>query len=272
MSAQLSDLLAVPALQGARLFAGDAHVDIRHVLGRAGNPRRVAVDLVYAEPDTLLVLIDPVDRFDTRFDVLLRRARQAGVAAVAFAGEGGILPGPGSAALAHRLQLALVAVPDPWEASIHLHEQLAATDAPAVRLTWRVAEVGLAAGPDVGETLRLLQDALGYPLTLLDPTGRTVAGVAELDDANRAVLATSAPSGRPVQLPTVASTLLIAAPVGTGIGARAWLASEIPRRLPAEADAVAGALQTASIAIGHRLALARLVDERDARYRTGLLD
>lgn len=56
------------------------------------------------------------------------------------------------------------------------------------------------------------------------------------------------------------------------IGKRNWLGTRIPRGLPAETRAITSALQTASIAVAHRLALARLVDERDARYRAALLE
>lgn len=270
MTARLSELLAVPGLRGARLVTGDPQTHVQRVLGRPGTPRSISPTLVDGPP-AALVLMDPVDRFDTAFDVLLRRASQAHVVAIGFAASPPG-PGPGTTALANRLRVALLAVAEPWEASIHLHEQLASSDAPTVHLITRAATAALEAGPDVGETLRSLETALGYTLSLLDASGHTLDGNVALDDASRALLTVSSANGQPVRLPAGDGMQVVAVPVGTGIGARAWLTAAVPRSLPMEAAGITGALQTAGIAVGHRLALARLADERDAQSRTSLLD
>jgi hypothetical protein len=271
MTARLAELLGLPGLRDARLVAGDADTAVERVLGRAGAPRAISPALA-GGPATALVLMDPVTRFDTEFDVLLRRASQAHVVAIAFSAPAASEPGLGTTTLANRLHIALIAVPEPWEASVHIHEQLAASDAPAVQLITRAAAAALDAGPDVAETLHRLETALGYPLSLLDASGYTLEGDVTLDDSGRAVLTASAARGLPVQLATGVGTRLVAAPVGTGIGPRAWLATSVPQTLAAEAAGISGALQTAGVAVGHRLALARLADERDARSRTSLLD
>jgi DNA-binding PucR family transcriptional regulator len=271
MTARLSELLAVPGLQDARLITGDPQSRIERVLGRSGPPRVISATLA-AGPPAVLVLMDPVTRFDTAFDVLLRRASQAGIVTVAFASSPGAEPGRGTTALADRLHVGLLAVPEPWEASIQLHEQLASSHAPAVRLITRAAQAALEAGPDVTETLHRLETALGYPLSLLDASGHTLEGTAVLDDAGRSLLIASSTGGHPVQVPDRDGGQLVAAAVGTGIGPRAWLAAAVPRSLPMETAGLLGALQTAGIAVGHRLALARLADERDAQSRTSLLD
>jgi len=271
MTARLEELLALPGLREARLITGDPDTTVERVLGRAGTPRAIS-PMLFEGPATALVLMDPVNRFDTEFDILLRRASQAHVVTIAFASPAAVEVGPGTTALANRFRIALLAVPEPWEASVQLHDQIAASEAPVVQLITRAAAAALDAGPHLAETLQRLETALGYPLSLLDAAGYTLEGDATLDDSARAVLTASAAGGLPVQLATAAGTWLVAAPVGTGIGPRAWLATSVPRSLAAEAAGISGALQTAGVAVGHRLALARLADERDARSRTSLLD
>lgn len=271
MTATIAELLAVPALRHARLIVGDERARVDRVIGRVGSPRHVTLD-VSAGPSTVLVLMNPVARFDTAFEVLLRQGHHAGVVAVAFATENGITPRRGTVALALRLGIALVAVPTPWEASVGIHDQLTASEAPAVRLARRVAEAALAAGVEVDDALHAIEEAIGRPLGLADASGHPLGGEARFDEHTRRLLAKSASSNRPVRLAVEPDRWLLAVPVGTGISARAWLTTSVPRNLAAEVDGAAGALQTAGIAIGHRLALARLRDERDARRRMGLLD
>jgi PucR family transcriptional regulator, purine catabolism regulatory protein len=278
MSATLSQLLALPSLAGAGVIAGTGRMSVTDVTGLAGTPRE-ASRLLGAERASAVVLLNPVGHFDTQFDVLLRRCARAGVTALFFApapappGTGtATLPGAGTVALAEHLGLTLVTTADPWRTSVALHEQLSDAVAPAARLTRLVAEAALDAGPGVVETLDALETVIGYRLLLLSPSGQPVTGDIQLSRQARDMLSTSAATGRPVTVPLDADEQLVAAPVGTGIGKRTWLGTRIPRGLPAETRAVTSALQTASIAVGHRLALARLVDERDARYRAALLE
>jgi hypothetical protein len=65
---------------------------------------------------------------------------------------------------------------------------------------------------------------------------------------------------------------LVALPVGTGIGPRAWIGVVLEGKARSERATVLAALRVASVVIGHRLMLTRLVDERDARYRTSMLE
>lgn len=270
MPATLSQLLALPALAGADVVAGSGEVPVTDVTGLPGTPREVS-RLLAADRASAVVLLNPVNHFDTQFDVLLRRCARAGVTALFFL-PAADPPASGTLALAGHLGVTLVTADDPWRASVALHEQLCDTTAPAARLTRLVAEAALDAGPGVAETLAALEAVIGYRLLLLSPSGQPFSGDIQLSRQARDILSTSAATGRPVTVPLDRDEQLVAAPVGTGIGKRNWLGTRIPRGLPAETRAITSALQTASVAVGHRLALARLVDERDARHRTALLD
>ncbi|HEY1824190.1 MAG TPA: helix-turn-helix domain-containing protein [Trebonia sp.] len=270
MTATLSQLLTLPMLQGASVVAGTGQVPVGDVRGLPGAPREVS-RLLAAQKTSIVVLLSPVNSFDTQFDVLLRRCSRAGAVALFFAVQAD-LPGIGTIALAEHLGITLVTVSDPWQVSVVLHEQLSDAAAPAARLTQLVAQAALDAGPGVSETLTALEAVIGYRLLLLSPSGQPVVGDIRLSRQAGEMLSTSAATGRPVTVPLDLDELLVAAPVGTGIGKRNWLGTRIPRGLPAETRAITSALQTASIAVAHRLALARLVDERDARYRAALLE
>jgi hypothetical protein len=219
-----------------------------------------------------LVLLTPVSRFDARFDVLLRRCSLAGVVAIGLTPVDPLLQiGPGVDELARRLNIALLEVEDPWEFSIQLHDLIGDGEVAAAHAALGIAEAGLAAGPGLDETFAALEQTLGYQVEFLDVAGRTLRGEVQLANKQQRGLSSALAAGQPAFIPTERGEL-VALPVGTGIGPRAWIGVVLAGRARSEQAAVLAALRVASVVIGHRLMLTRLVDERDARYRTSMLE
>ncbi|WIA99387.1 CdaR family transcriptional regulator [Curtobacterium sp. MCBA15_012] len=260
---------------GTALLVGPASGAVAAVRGVVGPPEQVGRTLTPA--DDAVVLLTPVTRFDARFDVLLRRAATAGVTALVVAvTDSAPAPGPGTAALADRLGVGVVVTPDPWATSVRMHELIGSGEAPAARAAVAVARVGLDAGPDLEELFGRLEAELGHAVRFLDASGRPLRG-AGVAPATAALLARTVGTSEPVWAtadPDGAEPgeTVVAVPVPTGIGPRAWLAVGLDAPLAAERTTLATALRVAAVAAGHRLVLTRLDDERDARYRMAMLD
>jgi hypothetical protein len=254
---------------GTALLVGPATGTVGTVRGLVGPPEHVGRLLGTA--DGAVVLLTPVERFDARFDVLLRRAATAGVPVLVVGlADGTPLPGAGTAALAERFGIAVVATPDPWAASVRVHELIGSGDAPAARAAVAAARVGLDAGPALDELFARLEGELGHAIRFLDASGRPLRG-AGVAPATAALLARTVGTSEPVWATDDRETV-VAVPVPTGIGPRAWLAVGTTTPLRAERAVLATALRVAAVAAGHRLVLTRLDDERDARYRMAMLD
>ncbi|WIB66928.1 helix-turn-helix domain-containing protein [Curtobacterium sp. MCBD17_035] len=276
----LRELLAMlsTARSEVRLLAGPDDPGVARVLGLVG-----AVDVVGRElsgtaggDGCAVVLLTPVARFDARFDVLLRRAAGVGVRTLvvrpdpAAVPDSAPMPGPGTRALADRLGVAVLATDDAWSTSVRLHELVGTGEAPAARAAVAVARIGLEAGPDLDDLFRQLDRQLGAPVRFLDAAGRPLRGPGVGAGAVR-MLARAAGGSEPITV-TDGDETLVLVPVGTGIGARAWLGVGLTAPVRAERTTMAVALRVAAVAVGHRLVLTRLDDERDARYRTAMLD
>lgn len=254
----------------ATVIAGPVSGTVTAVRGVAGVPAQVGRAISGAED--AVVLLTPVARFDARFDVLLRRAATSGVTLLVVALEESVPPpGAGTEALADRLGVTVVGVGDPWGASVRLHELLGTGDAPAARAALAAARVGLDAGPALEDLFGRLEAELGHPLRFLDASGRALRGQA-VAPTTAALLARTSGTSEPVWASDERGETVVAVPVPTGIGARAWLAVGLTAPVPAERTTVATALRVAAVATGHRLVLTRLDDERDARYRMAMLD
>lgn len=262
---------ALPLLGAdATVLAGPIAGSVASVRGVAGAPAQVGRTVTGA--DDCVVLLTPVERFDARFDVLLRRAATSGVSllVVTPAAEAPSL-GAGTAALADRLGVTVLGTTDPWAASVRLHELIGTGDAPATRAALVAARVGLDAGPSLEDLFTRLEAELGHDLLFLDASGRALRG-APVAPSTAALLARTSGTSEPVWASDDRGATVVAVPVPTGIGARAWLAVGLAAPVAAERVTVATALRVAAVAAGHRLVLTRLDDERDARYRMAMLD
>lgn len=256
---------------GTEVLVGPVTGTVAAVRGVIGTPEQVGRTLT--PQDDAVVLLTPVARFDARFDVLLRRAASARVAVLVVAvAEDTPLPGPGTAALADRLGVGVLVTPDPWTTSVRVHELIGTGDAPAARAAVVAARAGLDAGPELEDLFTRLEADLGHPVRFLDASGRPLRG-AGVAPSTAALLARTVGTSEPVWAtdPGAAETV-VAVPVPTGIGPRAWLAVGLTAPLRAERATLATALRVAAVAAGHRLVLTRLDDERDARYRMAMLD
>jgi purine catabolism regulator len=251
---------------GTRLLVGTGTTEVRSVRGVVGAPDGVGRSLTPG--DDVVVLLTPVGRADARFDVLLRRASASGATMLVV--DGALDLGLGTTTLAERLGVAVLATPDPWATSVRLHELIGTGMGPAARAALDASRVALDAGPALEDLFTRLDRALGHPVRFLDASGGALRGSA-VDDAARAVLVRHAGTSD-VLVAAGRDETLVAIPVGTGIGPRAWLAVGLPVPVAAEQQVVASALRVAAVAVGHRLLLTRLDDERDARYRMAMLD
>lgn len=251
---------------GTRLLVGPDSTAVRSIRGVVGTADQVGRSL--SQGDDVVVLLTPVDRADARFDVLLRRASAAGTTMLVV--DGSLELGPGTTTLADRLGVAVLATPDPWATSVRLHELIGTGMGPAARAALDASRVALDAGPELDDLFTRLDRSLGHPVRFLDASGLALRGAA-VDDTARAVLVRRAGTSDVLIAEGVDETL-VAIPVGTGIGPRAWVAVGLSVPIAAEQQVVASALQVAAVAVGHRLLLTRLDDERDARYRMAMLD
>lgn len=265
----VSELL--PLMPAATVvLAGPTSAAVDGVRGIVGSPEQVG--RAVAAGDGVVALLTPLERFDARFDVLLRRAAAAGVPALLVGRTVDTpAPGRGTLALADRLGVAVIATDDPWTASVRVHELIGSGDAPAARAALDAARTGLDAGPDLDELFARLGSGLGHELRFLDSSGRALRGTGVAPDT-AAVLARTVGTSDPVWVTEEDGAAVVAVPVPTGIGPRAWLAVRLTAPLRAERATVASALRVAAVATGHRLVLTRLDDERDARWRMAMLD
>jgi purine catabolism regulator len=274
----LQSLLAHPSLQDVVLIARGPNPLISDVIGVTGSLEEVSGSLTQTQArslsDFLLVMLTPAGRLDWRFDALLRRCAAHGIPAILLATEDTqtkVLD-TGSVLLAERLGIAVLLSADPWLASVAVHEVLGSSGAGAARLTLQVARIGLQAGNDLEETLTLLEAALQRGLILMDGAGQVLRSAEEFSNTDTNVLKGLARRSAPCSLPLGSHRTLLAVPVGTGFGPRSWIGATAQADLKTEQTDVLTALEVASVAVGHRLVLRRLVDERDARHRTALLE
>lgn len=275
MTARIRDLLRTPQLRDlTHLVSGARDASVVSVLGETGSVGEISRRLDAASlPGTALVLLDPLPVFDARFDVLLRRAWLAGITVVVLTPSGAPaqhLPA-GVDALAARLGVVVLTVTDPWRFSVEMHAAIGDGAVSAAHAALKAASVGLNAGDSLEETMNQLEQSIGYPLELFDAAGRSIRGELTLDDRDRRSLAAVAATNDLAEV-ELDDCRLLAIPLGLGLHSRPWLAIVSPSRLIGERTVIAAALRVASVIIAHQLMMERLINERDARYRSSLLE
>lgn len=267
---QLGDLLRIPTLSGLAPLRIDTSAEVDRVIGVPGGVRAAGLRLI-RELGTCLVLLDPVEEYGVLFDVFLRRCERMGVTTLIFSAARE--PDRGTLALSSRLGVSLLESEDPWAVSVALHEQLGVSDARSVQLAEGVARLASARGIGLSELIAGCEHALGTSVCLVDDTGELIAGAPGLSDDDRQRFSTQAAgSGEELVVPAGIDSVLVAHAVWVGSSPRVWIGATVPMRIRGEQRAVAGALRVLAVAVGHRLALTRLEDERDARRRTSLFE
>ncbi|WNV77794.1 CdaR family transcriptional regulator [Geodermatophilus sp. DSM 44513] len=268
--ATLTAVLHVPEWTGVRVLAGlTDDAGARQLTGVVIVPAAEVPEAAIA--GRLLVVLHEVDRTDWRLDVLVRRARAAGVAALVLPGTEPV--GWATAALADRVGLPVLGSPAPLEAGLAARRLLGRTGEVQARQVLRTVAACRRAGRTVEDLAREVTRVLRRPVALLDRSGHVTVG--DVPGADRAALAAALGSRNPAEdarLPLPSGVVVLAAPVVVPGGeTAAWAAATLPEAPAAEEAAVAAALAVAAVGFGHRLAVRRLTSERDARSRTSLL-
>ncbi|MDO4028223.1 PucR family transcriptional regulator [Clavibacter michiganensis] len=251
---------ADPAVSGVRGVRMDAPADDA-TAGVSGGSSSGAGDV--------LVVLDRAERTTWRFDARLRRLADRGVAAVVL--DAAVAVDPATTLLADRLGIVVLTCDDAWATSVALHDRLGDARAAAGRAALDAVSAVADAGRDPADALRAAAAMLGRPALLVDSSGRVLApeGSALSPAAHAAVAAGLA--GHVDARPVGERGTLVTAPVDSGLMAPSWLVVEVPGSVVAEVEAVAAALPVVALAVGHRLSLRRVVDEREARWRIALL-
>ncbi|KZC95268.1 helix-turn-helix domain-containing protein [Clavibacter tessellarius] len=262
----LSALLDHASLADVRRLAGSADPAVTRVQG-------VLMDAPSDEPlppgTDVLVVLDRTERTTWRFDARLRRLADRGVTVVVL--DAAVAVDPATSLLAARLGVVVLACDDAWATSLALHDRLGDARAAAGRAALDAVTALADADRDPADTLVAATALLGRPALLVDSSGRVLAPDGALPSSEaRAAIAEGLP-GHVDARPVGETGTLVSARVDSGLVAPSWLVVEVPGSVPAEVDAVAAALPIAALAVGHRLSLRRVVDEREARWRIALL-
>ncbi|GLW05479.1 hypothetical protein Misp01_06090 [Microtetraspora sp. NBRC 13810] len=216
----------------------------------------------------LLTVVGPVDPGDWRLDALLRRAADAGGAAVLYRERGGEdVPLLATRMLADRLGMPLLVTgAGPLDLVVAARLALAVPEldgAELVMAAHRALGTRLHPPQEVAATLRALFHA---PVAVLDERGEPLAG--ELAEPSQ--VRVDGPVPQRVEL---ADGVLLAHPVLLPGATRPalWLATEVRGAEAAAAGILPPALAVAAGAVQRWLLAHRLETERDARTRTALL-
>lgn len=265
---RLSALLGHPSAGHVRLLTPD--------LGAAGLVRHVVLtrDVTARpelSPETVLVVLDDVDRTDWRLDALVNRARAAQISALLLPGQEPL--SLATTQLATRLELPVLGSADPLHTYTTLSDLLTRPLVEQARIVRATVNMCTSAGEDPADVVRGLGEVLERPVALIDHTARAVVGPDLVHTAQRDRLIARL-TQRPPAPPHV-----ITEPVDEGelvamsiTAARGWLCVSLPTPLPVEREAVMEALPVAASALRERFAERRLRLERDARARTSALE
>lgn len=266
MSATVAQLLAHPELIDLRRVAGSGNPSVTGVRGEVGSR---PVNLAASAGDALVLLsMDTVAGWS--FDALLRRAAESAVRVLVL-GEPALVD-TGSAMLAERLGVVVLACADPWLASVVIHDLLGSGVARTAGAVVAAARTGRRAGESMDELLRAISRDLARPIFLFDSFGHSLASsgtqLAAVDDG---ALDGLSRQQLPTRIGLPSGAVALGCPVPSGVRPSTWLVALLTDPVEAEESAVFAALDVGCIAAGHRLALLRMADERNARQRTALL-
>ena len=270
MSASVSALLNNPAFVGLYRLAGEGDPVVTTVGALTGESAQSAEAVSgAASSGSVLVILDRIDIGEWRFDALLRRTAATGCQVVAV--HSAAAEDANLSLLADRLGLVVLGVSDPWQFSVDLRDLLSNSRAVMADAVLRATHAGQRAGGSVENLLSVLLNTFQRSFFLLDTSGRPMTGADLLSDADRAAAGMLSGRGAPTTVELDSGGVLIACPVMSGAAREPWLAVLLPVRQSVEEASLSVVLDVASLAAGHRLAVARMVDEREARRRSALL-
>jgi hypothetical protein len=270
MSASVSALLNNPAFVGLYRLAGEGDPVVTTVGALTGESAQSAEAVSdAASSGSVLVILDRIDIGEWRFDALLRRTAATGCQVVAV--HSAAAEDANLSLLADRLGLVVLGVSDPWQFSVDLRDLLSNSRAVMADAVLRATHAGQRAGGSVENLLSVLLNTFQRSFFLLDTSGRPMTGADLLSDADRAAAGMLSGRGAPTTVELDSGAVLIACPVMSGAAREPWLAVLLPVRQSVEEASLSVVLDVASLAAGHRLAVARMVDEREARRRSALL-
>ena len=264
MTTLVSALVAHPLLPGLALASGPDTVEVASVEGARLD------DILDASltPTGLVVLLDRFDRTGWRFDRALALLSGAGVRALVI--DQRTLLTPASTLLSERLGMTLLTTPNPGGALFGLRDLVTGGTVAIASIVTRTVSVIDRADSGLDELFTQVGRVLGRPVVLCDRTGRVLAPAgAELAPAAVQALA-STDAARLVSVSGRVLDGLVIAPVPTGSAPPPLVAVLADDASAVEIDQIRAALPVVALAAGHRLAVARLQDERLARGRTTL--
>lgn len=261
---RLSAVLQHPSLADVHRVAGDTD-PLLETIGATHSSE--LTEALASHPRDVLVLLDETVQTDWRFDAALRRAADARVAVLVVHAASAVTAA--TRALADRLDVVLLACADPWATSLALRDRLAGGDAALIRMITALIDAVQQAGPEVTEVLQAAGRLLGRPILHVDAVGRVLA---PLDGTAAVARATDARTSLPgVLIEESDAGVFASVPVQSGVIAPSWVRVALPAAAASEVAAIRLALPTVALAVGHRLSVRRVVDEREARWRTALI-
>ncbi|GGM60634.1 PucR family transcriptional regulator [Microbacterium saperdae] len=261
---RLSAVLQHPSLSDVERVAGAtdpvvATIGATHAAELAG--------MLASVPSDVVVLLDETVQTDWRFDAALRRAADAQVAVLVLHRTSVVTAA--TRALADRLDVVLLACANPWATSLALRDRLTGGDDALIRMMTALIEAVQQAGPDVADVLHAAGRHLGRTILHVDTAGRVLAPLDGTASVPRPTDARASLSG--VLIEDIDDGVLASVPVQSGVIAPSWLRVSLPAAAASEVAAVRLALPAIALAVGHRLSVRRVIDEREARWRTALI-
>ncbi|MGC0362033.1 purine catabolism regulator [Rhodococcus sp. 27YEA15] len=270
MSASVSALLNNPRFGSVYRLAGsgDPVVTVVGALTAEATKSAAAISAAVGS-GSVLVILDRIDTGEWTFDALLRRAVATGCQVVAVAEPA--VDDSNLTLLADRLGVVVLAVTDPWRFGVELRDLLSNSRSVMADAVLRATHAGQRAGLTVENLLSVLLNTFQRPFLVLDAAGRPLIGADVFTENDRLVAGSLSDRSAPTTLELDSGGVLIACPVMSGGVREPWLAVVLPVRQSVEEASLAVVLDVASLAVGHRLAVARMIDEREARRRSALL-